>query len=129
MSASDVDSDETYASTFGRTYEFMHAVNVRSYSRNSGSTSEEIVTGKSGWGPIRVEQGVRGLCRAVHDVTQLLRRNAALVADAPQGDEHALRGVAGRRRRLRPVQAARFVADEEQVGEGAAHVHSEPVRH
>ena len=24
--------------TFGRTYEFMHAVSVRSYSRNSGST-------------------------------------------------------------------------------------------
>ncbi len=27
----------------------MHAVSVRSYSRNSGSTSEEIVTGKPGW--------------------------------------------------------------------------------
>jgi len=38
----------TYACTFGRTYEFMQAVSVRSYSRNSGSTSEEIVTGKPG---------------------------------------------------------------------------------
>ena len=38
----------TYVATFGRTYEFMHAVSARSYSRNSGSTSEESVTGKPG---------------------------------------------------------------------------------
>ena len=37
-----------YVATFGRTYEFMHAVSARSYSRNSGSTSEESVTGKPG---------------------------------------------------------------------------------
>ena len=47
--SSERSSVDTYASTFGRTYEFIHAVNVRSYSRNSGSTSDEIVTGKSGW--------------------------------------------------------------------------------
>ena len=29
----------------------MHAVSVRSYSRNSGSTSEDSVTGKPGWSP------------------------------------------------------------------------------
>ena len=34
--------------TFGRTYEFMHAVSARSYSRNSGRTSDESVTGKPG---------------------------------------------------------------------------------
>ena len=37
-----------YVATFGRTYEFMHAVSVRSYSRNSGSTCADRVTGKPG---------------------------------------------------------------------------------
>jgi hypothetical protein len=37
-----------YVATLGRTYEFMQAVRVRSYSRNSGSTCAESVTGKPG---------------------------------------------------------------------------------
>ena len=36
-----------YVATLGRTYEFMHAVSVRSYSRNSAGRAESV-TGKPG---------------------------------------------------------------------------------
>ena len=78
---------------------------------------------------LRLEQRVRRHRRSVHDVAQLLRRDAALLADAANADEHALGRVARRGRGLDAVEVPRLVVYEEQVGEGAADVHSEPVRH
>ncbi len=81
-------------------------------------------------GSLRLENGVRRDGRAMEDVLDLRDLDARLVADPPDAVQHALRGVRGRRRRLDTVlPAAVPVAHEEQVGERAADVHSQPVRH
>ena len=76
-------------------------------------------------GPLRLEQRVRRHRRAVQDVRELARRDAALLADPADAGEDALGRVGRRRRRLHAVEVARLVVDEEQVGERAADVDSE----
>ena len=81
-------------------------------------------------GALRLEHGVRRDGRAVEDVAHVADRDAGLLADPADADEHALRRVGRSRRRLHPELRARpFVTDEEEVGERPSHVDSEPECH
>ena len=80
--------------------------------------------------PLGLEHGVRRDGRAVKDVLQLVDADARLVADPPNAGEHALRRIVGRRRRLdAELRAAVALRYEEEVGERAADVNPQPVRH
>jgi len=75
-------------------------------------------------GALALEDRVGGHGGAVHDVAELGRADARRLADLGHADEHALGGVARRRRGLDPVLGPVLVIDEEEVGEGATDVHS-----
>ena len=80
--------------------------------------------------PLRLEHGVRRDGRPVEDVLQLADADAGLLADPADAGEHALGGIMGRRRRLdAELGAAVALGHEEEVGESAADVDPQPVRH
>ena len=77
-----------------------------------------------------LEHRVRRDGGAVKDVLQLVDADARFVADPPNAGEHALRRIMGRRRRLdAELRAAVALRYEEEVGERAADVDPQPVRH
>ena len=81
-------------------------------------------------GPLRLEHGVRRNGRAVKDVAELADSDAGLVADAPHAGQNAL--ATGRRASTassRGTARAALVVHEEEVGERAADVDPQPVRH
>ena len=79
---------------------------------------------------LRLEHRVRRDGRAVEDVLELADADARLVADPADAREDALGRVVRRRRRLdAELGAAVALGHEEEVGERAADVDPQPVRH
>ena len=75
------------------------------------------------------QHGIRGDRRAVHDVLDLFRRHAGLLADAVDAAQHADRLIRGCARNLGLPGLAGLLVHEQQVGEGSAYVHAQTVCH
>ena len=87
--------------------------------------TESLRRDERGLGAVPFEDRVRRDCRGMHDVRDLFRADAVPRQQGHSAGEHATRVVVRRRQHLRGAHRA-VVAEQDDVGEGAADVDAEP---